>query len=79
MPTTPPPKKPKTKLPLTDYVKYSAMSFQMLAIIGLGGFLGVKLDEKLQFKKIPVFTLVFALSFSALAIYLFVRDFLKKK
>lgn len=55
------------------------MAFQMLAIIGLGLYAGIKVDEWLGMKKIPVFTLVLTLLSVFAAIYLMVKDQLKKK
>lgn len=75
---TTPPKNPKKKLSLTDYGKYSAMGFQMLAIMGIGIYGGIKLDEWLGFTKTPIFTILLALVSVILAIYFVVRDLLKK-
>lgn len=74
-----PPKNPKKKLSLTDYGKYSAMGFQMLAIMGLGIFAGIKIDAMLGMEKTPVFTILLALVSVVLAIYFVVKDLLKKK
>jgi hypothetical protein len=54
------------------------MATQMLAIIGLGVWGGVKLDAYLGLK-VPVFTLVLSLLSVAAAIYLSIKDFIKKK
>ncbi|HEY0029716.1 MAG TPA: AtpZ/AtpI family protein [Bacteroidia bacterium] len=71
-------KKPNfPKKQLNNYAKYSAMGFQMAAIIGGGVFLGIKLDEWLKLK-FPVFTLVLTLLSVFLAIYYFIKDILKK-
>nr|MBP9790430.1 AtpZ/AtpI family protein [Bacteroidia bacterium] len=48
-----------------------------MVIIGLGVFGGVKLDEYLGWK-IPIATLVLSLLSVAVAIYLSIKDFLKK-
>lgn len=77
MPTTPP-KSPKKKQSTINYAKYTGMAFQMFAIIGLGVFAGIKLDAYLGFKKIPVFTIILALTSAAAAIYLMIKEFLKK-
>jgi len=50
----------------------------MLVIIGLGVFGGLKLDKYLNIK-IPVFTIIFSLLSVSLAIYISIKDFLKKK
>jgi len=67
----------KPKKELDSYVRYSNIAFQMAAIIGIGVFSGVKLDGLLAWKT-PVFTLVFSILSVAAAIYVAVRDFLKK-
>jgi len=48
----------------------------MLAIILLGVFGGMKLDQWLELKS-PVFTVIFSILFVILAIYSAVRDLLK--
>jgi hypothetical protein len=60
------------------YMRYATMGTQMLVIIGLGVFGGYKIDKWLEWK-VPVFTLVLSLFSVAAAIYLSVKDFLKKK
>ena len=70
------------KLPKKQYnevLKYSGMAFQMLAIIGLGLYGGIKLDQYLGMKKVPVFTLVLTLFSVAIAIYFVVKDVSKMK
>lgn len=59
-------------------MRYASMGTQMLVIIGLGVFGGYKLDKYFQFK-VPVFTLVLSLLSVSAAIYLSIKDFLKKK
>ncbi|MEI6489297.1 MAG: AtpZ/AtpI family protein [Bacteroidota bacterium] len=66
------------KKPLNNYAKYSAMGFQMGAIIFVGMYGGIKLDEYLGIKKFPVFTLLLSLAAVFGAIYLVIKDFLKK-
>lgn len=61
---------------LNDYARYSSMAFQMLAIILLGVFGGVKADQWLNTK--PIFTLIFSLISVFLAIYFVTRDLLRK-
>ncbi|MBC8486313.1 MAG: AtpZ/AtpI family protein [Bacteroidetes bacterium] len=63
---------------LNDYAKYSSISLQMLVIILLGVFGGVKLDEWLNLK-FPVFTVILSLLSVTIAIYSVVKDLLKKK
>lgn len=71
---------PKKKLPesANAYMKYASMGTQMLIIIGIGVFGGFKLDKHFGFK-VPVFTLTLSLASVAIAIYLSVKDFLRKK
>lgn len=76
MPTPNPKIKPKKK-PLNEYARYSAMGFQMAAIIFLCTWAGVRLDEYLQLS-IPVFTLVLSLASVVLSLYYFIRGISKK-
>jgi len=62
---------------LNNYARYSGMGFQMLAIILLGVFGGMKLDQWLGLEY-PVFVVIFATLSVILAIYTAVKDFLKK-
>lgn len=66
------------KSPLKSYAKYSSIALQMLVIIVLGAFGGVKLDEYLDLQ-FPVFTLLFTVIAVVLAIYYSVKDFIKNK
>ena len=63
------------KKQLNNYVKYSAMSFQMAAIVLLLTWGGIKLDEYLETK--PVFTLILCLFSIVAALYLTLKDFIK--
>ncbi len=54
------------------------MGFQMGAIIFVGMYGGIKLDEYLGIKKFPVFTLLLSLAAVFGSIYLVIKDFLKK-
>ncbi|WP_460537983.1 AtpZ/AtpI family protein [Echinicola sediminis] len=51
-----------------EYVKYMGLAFQMCAIIGLGTWLGLKVQEKSQMK-FPVWLLLFCFLSIALAFY----------
>jgi hypothetical protein len=64
--------------PLESYARYSNLAFQMFAIIGIGVFGGVKLDQWLKLK-FPVFTVLFSILSVSAAIYNAVKDLLKKK
>lgn len=61
-----------------NYMRYAAMGTQMLVTIALGVFAGVKLDQWLGMK-FPVFTVVLSLVAVFAAMYLAVKDLLKKK
>lgn len=52
-----PPKKKKDQNPMGEYLKYSGIAFQMLAVIGLSIWGGMKLDEKFNNGK-PLFLLI---------------------
>ncbi|MFZ4401260.1 MAG: AtpZ/AtpI family protein [Bacteroidales bacterium] len=65
------------KKSLNDYAKYSSISFQMVAIILIGVFAGVKLDEWMT-NKTPIFTLVFTVLAVVLAIYYVIKDLIGK-
>lgn len=51
---------PKKRKPSNDFLKYSSLGIQLVAGIGLAGWLGYKLDEHLELK-FPVFLLSFVL------------------
>jgi len=59
-----------------SYAKYSSLAFQMVAIIIMGVFGGLKLDQFLNLK-FPIFTIVLSLLSVILAIYYAIKDFLK--
>ncbi len=61
---------------LKDYARYSGMAFQMLAIILLGAWGGWKADQWLSVK--PLFTIVLTTLAVAAAIYLSIRELLRK-
>lgn len=63
---------------LKDYAKYSSLAFQMMSIIVIGTFAGFKIDQNIKIK-FPIFTLSLSLISVTLAIYIGVKDFLKKK
>lgn len=50
---------PNKKLnPYNNYLRYSGLGFQLLAAIGVSGWLGYELDQYLQIK-FPAFMLLF--------------------
>ena len=67
----------KKKDQLNTYLKYSGMAFQMGATIGIGTWAGVELDDWMQFET-PVFTLILSLFSVIAALYLVLKDFIKK-
>ncbi len=75
--------KPKSKPikekrpPLESYARYSGLAFEMFAIIGLGIFGGVKLDQWIE-TGFPVFTVLLAIISVAAAIYTAIKDLLRK-
>lgn len=74
----PKPSNPKPSRSFNNIVRYSNIAFQMIVIVVAGTFGGKFLDSKLNWS-FPVLTLVGALGSVAIAMYLAMRDFLKKK
>jgi len=54
------------------------MAFQMIVIIGIMTYVGVKLDERRAADK-PIFTAILALLGVFAALYTALRDFIRKK
>lgn len=69
------PKKPSNK-GLRDFAKYTGIGFQMIVIILVTTWGGIKLDKVAGFQK-PVFTIILSLLGVFAAIYTVVRDFIK--
>ena len=65
--------KPKKKL--DDFIRYSSLGFEMIVIMGVGTFAGVKIDQWLDLK-FPAFTLGLMILAVAGAIYHAIRKFL---
>ena len=61
---------------LNDFAKYSGIAFQMVAIIGLTTWGGIKLDKLAGFET-PVFTIILSLFGVIAAIYTAIKDFIK--
>lgn len=61
---------------MNDYAKYSSLAFQMIAIILIGVFGGIKLDEYLKLN-FPVFTVILSILSVAFSIYYAIKDLLK--
>lgn len=60
-----------------NFVKYSNIGIQMLVIIFAGVFGGYKLDTWME-NKFPVFLLILSTFAVGTAIYVAIKDFLKK-
>ena len=67
----------KNKKALKNYAKYSAIGFQMMAIIIIGIFGGMKLDQLITKMEFPLFTMVLSISSVVFATYYAIKDFLK--
>jgi F0F1-type ATP synthase assembly protein I len=61
---------------IKDFAKYSGIAFQMVGIILLTTWGGVKLDEVLDLKT-PVFTIILSLLGVFAALYAVLREFIK--
>jgi F0F1-type ATP synthase assembly protein I len=66
----------KAKKQLRDYARYSSLAFRLIAVVLLGFFGGMKLDDWMNMK-FPVFTLVLACTGLFLSLYLLIKDLLK--
>lgn len=62
---------------LNNYAKYSGMAFEMIVIILAGVFAGIKLDKWLHMTN-PVFTAICAALGVILAIYIVIKDLLRR-
>ena len=69
------PKRPLNK-GVKDFARYSGMAFQMIGIILISTWGGIKLDKLTGFEK-PVFTIILSLLGVFAAIYTVVKDFIK--
>lgn len=76
MPTDQQKQQDSKKKPLNNYLKYSAMSFQMAITVLLLTLGGVKLDEYFNTK--PVLSILFCLISIVAALYLALKDFIRK-
>lgn len=66
----------KYRKSLNDYAKYSALAFQMIAIMLAGTFGGIKIDRWLELE-FPVFTVILSVLSVVLAIYYAVKDMIR--
>jgi hypothetical protein len=73
-----PQKRPKNRSPLRAYAHYSGIAIQMLVIIALGSYGGVKLDEAYP-NEYNAYTLICSLGSIALAMYVVIKQVSKNK
>lgn len=66
------------KKDVNNFAKYSSISFQMLATIGVFAFIGYKLDEY-QHTNSPIFTAIFSLIGVIISLYQVVKQLNKKE
>lgn len=66
----------KKKKSLASYTRFTSIAFEMLVIILIGVFGGLKLDEWLKLT-VPVFTIILSILAVILSIYTVTRDLLK--
>jgi F0F1-type ATP synthase assembly protein I len=63
---------------LNDFARYSGIAFQMIAIILITTWGGIKLDKIAETEK-PVFTIILSLLGVFAAIYTVIKDFINFK
>lgn len=68
----------ETSKQMAKYARYSGLAFQMIAVVLIVLYGGIKLDEYLEFE-FPLFTILGAIIGVVLAIYYAVKDFLRMK
>jgi len=61
----------------SSYAKYIGIAFQMIAVLLIGALGGIKLDEYLVTS--PLFTVILLCLAVVLAVYIVIKDVLKKK
>lgn len=66
----------KPKKPLNQYARFSGILFQMIAIIALGTFVGVKLDENYPNKN-DIYTVILATFAVIVSIYAAIKQIIK--
>lgn len=66
------------KSALSEYGRYSSLAFQMIAIILVGVFGGMKLDQVVSWE-FPVFTLVLTILAVIMSMYYAVKDLIRNK
>jgi Putative F0F1-ATPase subunit Ca2+/Mg2+ transporter len=63
---------PKEEKVPSSYLRYTCLSFQMMAIMGAGAWLGIKLDAYLQMA-FPLFLCMLALGSTICVIFAIIR------
>jgi len=71
-------KEDSKKKQITGVLKYSGLAFQMITIILIVLYGGMKLDEYLE-NEFPLFTFLGAISGVVLSLYVVLKDLLNKK
>jgi F0F1-type ATP synthase assembly protein I len=66
------------KKEINNFAKYSSISFQMLATIGVFAFIGYKLDAY-KHTKTPIFTAIFSLIGVVISLYQVIKQLNKKE
>ncbi len=72
------PKNQSPQKPPNNYLKYGGMAFQMFAVIGIGSFGGMKLDQYYK-TSTPIFTIILSLLSIFASLYLVLKDFINPK
>ena len=67
----------KTTEKTTSFVQFSGIAFQMLGTIGLGVWLGMKIDDW-QDNHRPIWTIILSLTAIGASLYLFIRQLTNK-
>lgn len=60
----------------TSFVQFSGIAFQMLGTIGLGVWVGMKIDEW-QDNRSPIWTIILSLTAIGASLYLFIKQLTK--
>lgn len=61
----------------TSFVQFSGIAFQMLGTIGLGVWLGLKVDGW-QHNQRPIWTIILSLTAIGASLYLFIRQLTRR-
>ena len=67
------PNQPKKDNPLNSYAKYSSIAIQMFAIIGIGSFIGVKIDDHYGNEN-NLWTIILSLTSTIVAVVFVIRS-----